>query len=417
MRHVTKARLRRTPAAARSGRARPGSGWARVRATIQVTFALAVLGAALLAVLPPQSYRHFEARLVASEGSVWVLLAAFLALATARPGRRGAAVALMAIAAMAVTSVPVLRGYAAAASLRDDIARAFGPLPGRLPAAMSRRAPIVFADLVGGLGLAELQPRTMVYATIDRSELLLDIYTPPGGDRAPAPGVVVIHGGGWHGGDRTEFDGLSRYLAARGYVVVSMDYRLAPVWRFPAQRDDLATAMTAIETRAGEMGLDPTRLVLLGRSAGAQLALLHAYATHDPAIKGVVSFYGITDMVYGYENPADAKIYDSREVMREYIGGPLAAHVAAYRASSPFESAGATSPPTLLIHGAADALVEAEQSRRLDRRLSEIGAKHLLVELPGASHGCDYFLRGPCGQVSTFAVEQFLARVLAPASE
>lgn len=253
----------------------------------------------------------------------------------------------------------------------------------------------------------------MVYETLDRAEYLLDIYTPPGGSGTPAPGVLVIHGGSWHGGTRTEFDGLSRYLAARGFVVISMDYRLAPAWTFPAQRDDVLAAVKAIETRAGEMGLDPDRLVLIGRSAGAQLALLHAYAAHDPAIKGVVSFYGPTDMVYGYEHPADPRIYDSTTVLTRYLGGALSDQMANYRAASPIDFAGPQSPPTLLIHGTPDELVEVEQSRRLDRRLTELGVTHLLVELPWASHGCDYFLRGPCGQVSTFAVEQFLARVLA----
>jgi acetyl esterase/lipase len=407
---VTRARFRRKPPKA----ARRGRG-ARLWPIVQIAFAVATLGSALLAVLPPQSYRLFQARLTASEGSAWVMIAALLALASARPGRRGAIVASMAVVSIAASSVPILRAYAAAATLRDDIAQALGPLPARLPAAMSRKAPVVLADLVGGVGLPEMQPRTMVYATIDGRELLLDILTPPGADRPPAPGVLVIHGGGWAGGARTEFSGLARYLASRGYVVISMDYRLAPVWRFPAARDDVASAVQAVEAHAGEFGMDPHRLALLGRSAGGQLALLHAYAAHDPAIRGVVSFYGPTDLVYGYEHPADLKVYDSTAVLTRYIGGPLADQVRAYRAASPIEFAGAQSPPTLLVHGVPDELVEVEQSRRLDRRLTELGVKHVLVELPWASHACDYFLRGPCGQVSTFAVEQFLARILAPA--
>ena len=409
---VTRARLRRKPA--KVPKRAPREGWARLWPVIQVAFALAVFGSALLAVMPPQSYRLFQARLIASEGSAWVWLAAFLALTTARPGRRGAIVALMAIISMALTTLPVLRASASSTTLGDAFGRAFGPLPVRGPAASSRRSPVVLADLFGGLGLPEMQPRTMVYATIDGQELLLDILTPPGAYRPSAPGVLMIHGGGWSGGARTEFGGLGRYLASRGYVVISMDYRLAPAWRFPAARDDVAVAVQTIEARAAEFGLDAQRLVLLGRSAGGQLALLHAYAAHDPAIRGVVSFYGPTDLVYGYEHPADPKIYDSTAALTRYIGGPLADQMPAYRAASPIEFARAQSPPTLLVHGVPDELVEVEQSRRLNRRLAELGVKHLLVELPWASHGCDVFLRGPCGQVSTFAVEQFLARVLAP---
>jgi len=409
---VTRAQLRRKPA--KAPKRAPRGQWARLWPVVQVASAVAVLGSALLAVVPPQSYRLFQARLVASEGSAWVLVAAVLVLATARPGRRGAIVASMAVVSIAASSAPVLRASASTARLRDAIGQAFGPLPVPLPAAVSRRAPVVLTDLIRGLGLPDLQPRRMVYATIDGQELLLDILTPPGADRPAAPGVLIIHGGGWSGGARTEFGGLGRYLASRGYVVISMDYRLAPAWRFPAARDDVAAAVQTVEARAAEFGLDGRRLVLLGRSAGGQLALLHAYSSHDPAIRGVVSFYGPTDLVYGYEHPADPKIYDSTAVLTRYIGGPLVDHLPAYRAASPIECARAESPPTLLVHGVPDELVEVEQSRRLDRRLTKLGVAHLLVELPWASHGCDVFLRGPCGQVSTFAIEQFLARVLAP---
>jgi acetyl esterase/lipase len=291
------------------------------------------------------------------------------------------------------------------------LASAFGRLPERHAAARSRRAPLVFRDLVGGVGLPDLVPRTIVYATVDRRELLMDVFTPPQSGRAAAPGIIVVHGGGWRGGARTEFSGLSRHLAGLGYVVASVDYRLAPASPFPAARDDVTAAVAALKTHAPALGLDPGRLALIGRSAGGQLALLAAYTMHDPAVKGVVSFYGPTDLVYGYEHPADPKVFDSTSALVAYLGGRLHDHRAAYRAASPIEYVGGATPPTLVIHGAPDELVEAEQSRRLDRRLSEAGVAHLLLDLPWASHGCDYLLRGPCGQISTYAIERFLAEV------
>jgi acetyl esterase/lipase len=378
---------------------------------VHVGLAAIVALAALLAVLPAQSYRLFQARLVASEGSAWTLLAACLVLLTARPGRRGFVVATLAVLSIAAAATPIVRAQPVASSLPDRLASAFGRLPETHVAVTRRRAPLVIRDLVGGVGLPDLVPRTIVYATVDSRELLMDVFTPQP-SRAVAPGVIVVHGGGWRGGTRTEFSGLARHLAGLGYVVASIDYRLVPSSPFPAARDDVTAAVAALHAHALEIGLDTNRLALIGRSAGAQLVLLAAYTLRDPAVKGVVSFYGPTDLVYGYEHPADPDVFDSTAALAAYLGGHLRDRGATYRTASPIEYVARTTPPTLIIHGTPDELVEVEQSRRLDRRLSEAGVPHLLLELPWASHGCDYFLRGPCGQISAYAVEQFLARVL-----
>jgi acetyl esterase/lipase len=391
-----------------SSRSRPGRVWP----TVHVGLAAIVAVAALLAVLPPQSYRLFQARLVASEGSVWVLLAASLVLLTARPGRRGFVVAALAVLSIAAAAVPLVRAQPVASSLPGRMASAFGRVPEPDMAAIGRRAPLVFRDLFGGVGLPDLVPRTIVYATVDGRELLMDVFTPAQPRRAVSPGVLVVHGGGWRGGARTEFSGLSRHLAGLGYVIASVDYRLAPASPFPAARDDVTAAVAALRIHAPELGLDAGRLALIGRSAGGQLVLLAAYTMNDPAVKGVVSFYGPTDLVYGYEHPADPDVFDSTAALAAYLGGHLRDRGVTYRMASPIAYVAQTTTPTLLIHGTPDELVEVEQSRRLDRRLREAGAPHLLVELPWASHGCDYFLRGPCGQISTYAVEGFLARVL-----
>ena len=383
----------------------------RVWAAAHITIAVVVFVVALLAVLPPQSYRLFQARLVASEGSAWTLLAACLVLLTARPGRRGFVVATLAVLSIAAAATPIVRAQPVASSLPGRLASAFGRLPETHVAVTRRRAPLVIRDLIGGVGLPDLVPRTIVYATVDSRELLMEVFTAQP-SRAVTPGVIVVHGGGWRGGTRMEFSGLGRHLAGLGYVVASVDYRLAPGWPFPAARDDVAAAIAAFKAHALEIGLDTNRLALVGRSAGAQLALLAAYTLHDPAVKGVVSFYGPTDLAYGYEHPADPKVFDSTSALVAYLGGRLLDRPVAYRMASPIEYVGRATPPTLLIHGTPDELVEVEQSRRLDRRLREAGAPHLLLELPWASHACDYFLRGPCGQISTYAVERFLARVL-----
>jgi acetyl esterase/lipase len=150
---------------------------------------------------------------------------------------------------------------------------------------------------------------------------------------------------------------------------------------------------------------------LLGRSAGAQIALLAAYTLHDADLKGVVDFYGPADMVWGYSIPANPLIMDSRKVMENYLGGSYQKVPQNFVASSPLEFVDKTSIPTLIIHGDNDVIVSPEHSRRLNLKLQQNGIKHFLLKLPWATHGFDYNLNGPGGQLSTYTVERFLKAV------
>ena len=94
------------------------------------------------------------------------------------------------------------------------------------------------------------------------------------------------------------------------------------------------------------------------------------------------------------------------------MNGEPAAVPDAYRNSSPLNFVGPTTVPTLLIHGSIDPLVSVRQSARLDSALTAARRPHLFVKMPWATHGCDYVFTGPCGQISTYAVERFLAAVM-----
>jgi acetyl esterase/lipase len=222
---------------------------------------------------------------------------------------------------------------------------------------------------------------------------------------------VVVHGGSWQGGDSTQLTALNRYLAARGYVVAAINYRLLPDHPFPAAHDDLRAAIDYLKRNASALGLDPQRIVLLGRSAGGQLALLVAYTAGDSAIRGAIGIYPAIDLAYAYDHPSDPRLLDGRAVVSAYLGGTPDQVPAAYAAASPTSFAGPHSPPTLLIHGGRDELVSPTQSRRLAALLAQASRPHLLLELPWATHGCDAHFSGPAGQVSTYAIERFLAAV------
>jgi acetyl esterase/lipase len=150
---------------------------------------------------------------------------------------------------------------------------------------------------------------------------------------------------------------------------------------------------------------------LLGRSAGSQIALLAAYTLHDQGLKGVIDFYGPVDMVWGYSIPSNPLIMDSRKVMGDYVGGTYRQVPEKYAACSPLFFVDPNSVPTLIIHGSNDVLVSWIHSNKLDRALTANGVKHYWLKLPWATHGFDYNLYGPGGQLSTYAVEQFLNSV------
>src|SRR5205085_8958681 len=94
-------------------------------------------------------------------------------------------------------------------------------------------------------------------------------------------------------------------LVEAGYNVASINYRLAPAYTYPAPIEDLQAVLAYLRSHATELSIDTNKLILLGRSAGGQIVLSAAYTLRDRAIKGVISFYGPADMVWGYANPTN----------------------------------------------------------------------------------------------------------------
>lgn len=329
-----------------------------------------------------------------------------------RPGLLGAALGLFA-AVLALT--PLLRATSVAQELPERLTGSFGEVPARsAPGAPSRASPLVLADIVRGVSSPPVSVTTLTYSTGGSAPLDLDLYRRIPGDGEsvpPAPCVIVVHGGSWRGGDKTHNKELSTYLAARGYVVASVDYHLAPESPFPDAYEDVIDAVVYLSDNAPRLGIDPEQFVLLGRSAGGQLALLTAYTFENAGIRGVVSFYGPSDLGYAYQHPANPAVLDTRSVLKDYLGGTPDAVPYQYVAASPLNEVNPAVPPTLLIHGGRDEVVSPAQSRLLAERLAEVGRPYLFLELPWATHACDFNFSGQCGQISTYAVERFLAAV------
>ncbi len=378
----------------------------------RLAFSLVVFAGGLVAMVPHRDALMWQASVITGEGGHWVGGASVvLLLGWRRSWLHKVAVALTTVG-IVLLFTPLAQAYRVAAALPNALHEAFGvPHVTSTTEAGPRRAPLVPIDLVFGVSAGEVIADEHVYNVIDGEKLTLDLYRPQYGVD-PRPVVMVVHGGGWTSGDKREFAILSRYLAARGYVVANVAYRLAPSWIFPTPLEDLVSAIQYVKNLETTHNVDPTRFAFLGRSAGGQIALIAAYTLEDPAILGVVSFYGPTALRWSYENPAKASIIDSNLALEQYLGGPPASHGEQYDAAEPARFATNASPPTLLIQGLRDEHVSPFHAESLSTHLAEVDVPHVVVHMPWATHGCDYVFSGPCGQISTYAVEQFLGSVL-----
>ncbi len=377
---------------------------------LRLILSIILLLLGLMCVFPAPEYHLWLASVVITEFP-WVFMAIILLLlAWGRVVKRFRMVGnVICFIALVLFFYPIASANIISARLDDDFGAAFGV--GNLQSkAGDDGSPFSFLEMFSGFGEKQMPYETLTYATTPDGPLTLDYY------RAPVPGpcpcVIVIHGGSWCGGNSTQLPELNTYLAKRGCNVASINYRLAPKNKWPLQLDDVHEALHYLRTNAATLNVDTNNFVLLGRSAGGQIALAAAYTLHESGLKGVINFYGPADMAWGYNHPANPLVLDTRKIMSDYLGGSVTDVPHNYRASSPSEIVSKQSPPTLTIFGKNDPLVPYQNGTKLSQRLNENGVKNFLLLLPWATHGCDYTLHGPSGQLSTYVIERYLEAVI-----
>jgi acetyl esterase/lipase len=365
--------------------------------------ALSLLTAALglLTTFKAPPWLDWQLAILAGEFGYWVALVPLaillVELGRGENGVRGTLTLAAAGLAVVLLLKPEWQAARIGRQLPAELEAAFG-------AADPSRPPFSFAELFAR-GPKPVPVETMAYS----GDLSLDFYRASG--RTPAPCVIVVHSGGWNSGERGEFPAFNRWLATRGYGVAAISYRLAPGSIWPAQRDDIVAAVAFLRSRAGALGIDPTRLVLFGRSAGGQLVEATAYGMPGLALRGVIALYGPADMNFAYKYGKEDDVLKSPQLLRQFLGGPPSTAQAAYDSASGILHVTPTSPPTLLMHGELDALVWHKQSERLAQRLTDEHVPHVFVSLPWATHAFEFNVNGPGGQLTRFAVEWFLAAV------
>ncbi|MEO5510263.1 MAG: alpha/beta hydrolase [Longimicrobiales bacterium] len=358
---------------------------------------LVLLAVAILAIIPAPTYNLWKLKILVTECGHFVAPVALLSLLFWRRSKLTRAAAVIAAIASCILLVPTINALHVLRSLpepRPSVFRFIGSLYS------GREIPVT--------------PRRLMIRVPGAAVLPTDFYTARGRTKASGkagPLIVVIHGGSWQGGDPAQLAPLNYRLAHEGYAVAAISYRFAPREKFPTQLSDVREQVSWLRANARELGFDPDRIVVMGRSAGGQLALLTAYADRDPFVIGTIAFYAPADLTWGYAHPSPPRVHPSQRLLREYVGGEPVTHARAYATASPITFADSASPPTLLVHGGSDELVSIEHSKRLANVLLRARNPARFVILPWATHGCDYIVRGPCYQISSIVVEGFLLRV------
>lgn len=231
------------------------------------------------------------------------------------------------------------------------------------------------------------------YTNPDDQHLKLNMARPKGD--GPFPAVVCIHGGGFRAGKRESYDALTIKLAERGYVAVTVSYRLAPKYPFPAAIHDTKAAVRWLRAHAKQYHIDPDRIGTTGGSAGGHLAQFlgvtgdvkefegtGGHAEQSSKVKCVVNVYGPSDFTRSY-----GKSVDAAEVLPLFLGGNVEKARALHIKASPLYWVTPNAAPTLFIHGTEDKYVHVEQAEWIHDKLKAASVETELLKLEGAGHG------------------------------
>ena len=236
--------------------------------------------------------------------------------------------------------------------------------------------------------------KNIEYSNPDDQHLQLNMARPKEGP-GPFPAVICIHGGGFRAGTRESFNSLCLQLAERGYVAVTVSYRLAPKYQFPAAVYDVKAAVRWMRANAEKYQIDPDRIGTTGGSAGGHLAQFLGVtsgvkkfegdggnAEYSSSVKCVVNFYGPSDFTKSYDASVDAK-----DVLPLFLGGNLQQERHRHIESSPLYWVTPEAAPTLFVHGTKDAYVAHEQAEWIVERMKAADVEATLMTIEDGDHG------------------------------
>lgn len=240
----------------------------------------------------------------------------------------------------------------------------------------------------------------------DSTEQKMDVYLPADRTTTATKILILVHGGSWITGDKSDFSEYLPVFRQRlpDYALVNINYRLGrlPATNaFPAQEEDVKAAFNFILSKADEYIFNKEKLAVLGASAGGHLAQLQCYKYPNPEVKVLVDMFGPTDLVDLYNSLTEPiEIFGFEALM----SGTPTTNPSLYQSSSPINFVSAQSPPTLIFHGGMDPLVPIAESIALKEKLQAAGVPVQMVTYPNEGHGWT----GPNLQDSYNRIESFL---------
>ncbi|HEY9695703.1 MAG TPA: alpha/beta hydrolase [Trichocoleus sp.] len=274
-----------------------------------------------------------------------------------------------------------------------------------------RSRPFVLFDAFRGIPLRQIREASGIpFAAPDGVPLTLTLYRPP--EVGQYPTIVMIYGGAWQNGQPGLDAQFGRYMAGQGYTVVAIDYRHAPRYQFPAQLIDVQTALSYIQTHSDELEVNIDQLAVLGRSAGAHLAMLLAYQPQVSPFRAVVNYYGPVNLANGYRNPPQPDPINTHAVLEAFLGGSPDQYPTQYEQASPSHYIRPNLPPSLLVYAGRDHIVQAKYGRSLFEQLQKTQNTAVLIEIPWAEHAFDAVFNGVSNQLALYYIERFLAWAL-----
>jgi alpha-L-fucosidase 2 len=260
------------------------------------------------------------------------------------------------------------------------------------------RFAILATICAAAIALAPVDEKGVEYGRPDGHPLLLDLHVPDG--PGPFPAAILVHGGGFDGGNRaTNMSPTFQPLADAGFAWFSIDYRMAPEFRFAEARADVDAAILWLKAHARTYKVDPAKIVLAGESAGGFLVnYAGTHETPETKLAAVVDIYGPVD----YERIArQRQAYPNRFNMTSINGhmknggsigffgaeGYDEASFAKLKAVAPIYAVHAGMPPFLAIHGTRDDQVPYEQSIMLCDAMKRVGARCDIITVEAGGHG------------------------------
>lgn len=247
------------------------------------------------------------------------------------------------------------------------------------------------ADLESKIPETIEEIKDVEYKNVNGKSLQMDFYRPKNAD-GPLPLLLFIHGGGWRSGKRSDYLVYLTSFAQKGYMTATVTYRLKRDSIYPAAVEDVTDAVKWLFENGENYGYNPDRIVLVGGSAGAHLAMLAGYGWGNPVsqshnaapayrVKAVVDIYGPVDLTTEYAQ--------NQLLVTGFIGHSYNEKPDLYREASPNTYLNDSCPPTMILHGTSDMLVPINQSDTMKSRLDALGVPCEYYQVPLWPHSMD----------------------------